>query len=61
MVNPPQENPPQSHDLIRHALELLAVLEDPKAQPVTKAVKALSAWVLEEKLGAVMWLEQWQE
>lgn len=45
----------------RNALELLAVLEDPEAQPVAKAVKGPNAWVLEEKLGAVVGLEQWQE
>lgn len=57
----PQENLPQTCDLVRDALEVLAVLENPKGQPVAKAVKGSSAWVLEEKLGAVVGLEQWQE
>lgn len=56
----PQENPPQPCELVRDALETLAVLEDPKGQPVAKAVKGPSAWVLEE-LGAVVGLGQWQE
>lgn len=56
----PQENLPQTCDLVRDALEVLAVLENPKGQPVAKAVKGSSAWVL-EKLGAVVGLEQWQE
>lgn len=50
----PPKNPPQTHDLIRDTLELLVMLEYPRARPVAEVVKGLSAsgcwrrsWVLQ--------------